>query len=75
LVARRYFDNQGIKLEQNHCVHIGSGSVKKPHKFDLGSSSPPIIVECKSHLGESLTRFRQSRNLAGRPGKTCRVRR
>jgi hypothetical protein len=49
LTAQRYFDGQGVKLTQNHSVQIGIGPVKKPHKFDLGSSSPAIIVECKSH--------------------------
>ena len=48
LTAQRYFDSQGVKLAQNHSVPIGIGSVKKPHKFDLGSSNPAIIVECKS---------------------------
>jgi hypothetical protein len=28
---------------------VGVGRSKKLHKFDLGSASPSLIVECKSH--------------------------
>jgi hypothetical protein len=36
-------------LEASFPVPIGHGDSKKIHKFDLGSESPAILVECKSH--------------------------
>ena len=30
-------------------VRVGIHNAKKHHKFDLGSETPPILVECKSH--------------------------
>jgi hypothetical protein len=30
-------------------VEVGISVRKKPHRFDLGSAKPPILVECKSH--------------------------
>jgi hypothetical protein len=30
-------------------VPVGVGEAKKPHRFDLGSENPPVLVECKSH--------------------------
>ncbi|HXL34331.1 MAG TPA: hypothetical protein VN953_05395 [Gemmatimonadales bacterium] len=30
-------------------VPVGTGKAKKDHKFDLGSESPPVLVECKCH--------------------------
>ena len=47
--ARRVLAESGIIVEPNFKVPIGVGSLKKQHSFDLGSSSPPILVECKSH--------------------------
>ena len=40
---------EGIDLQRNYKVLVGIGSYKKPHSFDLGSVSPPVVVECKSH--------------------------
>ncbi|HEY1372240.1 MAG TPA: hypothetical protein VGH50_07200 [Candidatus Binatia bacterium] len=48
LVALEYFAKQQIKLTRDFAVDIGL-SRKKKHCFDLGSSNPKIIVECKSH--------------------------
>ena len=47
--ARSYFSKKGIPLEKNFTVEVGVCKARKPHKFDLGSSNPKIIVECKSH--------------------------
>jgi hypothetical protein len=48
--AREYFKrDEGLDLESGLSVQIGVGSLKKPHAYDLGSQSPPILVECKSH--------------------------
>jgi hypothetical protein len=48
-VAQRYFESIGIKLTHHFGLSIGFENQKKEHKFDLGSSNPPILVECKSH--------------------------
>jgi hypothetical protein len=45
--AHRFFEQKGIPLQPGFSVPIGH-RVKKPHKFDLGSERPPILVECKS---------------------------
>ncbi len=47
--AQTYFREQGILLEKGHSVLIGVGDNKKMRQFDLGSSRPPVLVECKSH--------------------------
>jgi hypothetical protein len=44
-----YFKQQGILLTRNFTAPVGVGDLKKPHRFDLGSESPPVLVECKSH--------------------------
>lgn len=46
--ARAFFLTQGITLEKRIVVDIGIESKKKPHRFDLGSTDPKILVECKS---------------------------
>jgi hypothetical protein len=38
-----------IVLTKNFSVPVGVSEAKKPHHFDLGSESPPVLVECKSH--------------------------
>jgi hypothetical protein len=48
-VARQFFGVQGIDLTRDFRVSVGVGDNKKQRKFDLGSASPPILVECKSH--------------------------
>lgn len=47
--ARAFFAQQGISLVKNFSVPVGVGEAKKLHRFDLGSESPPVLVECKSH--------------------------
>jgi hypothetical protein len=44
--ARRYFASQGIVLEPN--VKVSVGSPPAPRLFSLGSHEPPILVMCKS---------------------------
>ena len=45
----RFLAEQGIRVRKNFPVDIGVDSLKRPHKFDLGSDSPKLVVECKSH--------------------------
>ena len=47
--AKEYFKKQGVELKSNFSVSIGVDATKKERQFDLGASSPPLIVECKSH--------------------------
>jgi len=47
-VAQEFFAKQGITLERDFSVPVGL-SKKKQHRFDLGTTDPKIIVECKSH--------------------------
>ncbi len=39
----------GVFVPASLSLAIGVGRTKKSHTFDLGSQTPPIIVECKSH--------------------------
>jgi hypothetical protein len=48
-IAQRFFAEQNIPLIRNFVVPVGVGSHKKEHRFDLGTQSPPTLVECKSH--------------------------
>jgi hypothetical protein len=45
--ARLFFAETGVLLQPNFVALVGH-SIKKPHRFDLGSDDPPILVECKS---------------------------
>lgn len=47
--ARQIFISQGLKFTRNFSLSIGIGKEKKERRFDLGSASPQVIVECKSH--------------------------
>lgn len=47
-IALEYFHQQGVLLKKNYPLDIGLKHTKS-HSFDLGSSDPKIIVECKSH--------------------------
>jgi hypothetical protein len=47
--AREFFAKQGIVLTKNFSVPVGVDEAKKPHRLDLGSENPPVLVECKSH--------------------------
>ena len=46
--AQEWFLNQGVRLQRNYGVEVGFSKMKE-RKFDLGSSEPPVLVECKSH--------------------------
>jgi hypothetical protein len=48
LAAAAYFAKTGIELVRGFVAPVGY-AIKKPHKFDLGSENPPILVECKSY--------------------------
>ncbi len=50
--ARLFFAETGISLQAGFTAPVGV-RVKKPHKFDLGSDNPPILVECKSYTWTS----------------------
>ena len=47
--VNKFLTKQGFSLSKNFKVAIGVDKNKKQHAFDLGSSNPRIIVECKSH--------------------------
>ena len=47
-MAQDFFRLKGLSLRRDYRVPIGV-SGKKERQFDLGSDSPPILVECKSH--------------------------
>lgn len=46
--AQLFFSKTGISLQPDFTALVGR-KIKKPHKFDLGSEDPPILVECKSY--------------------------
>jgi hypothetical protein len=50
--AQLFFAETGLKLEPGFSVDVAY-KMKKPHKFDLGSQEPPILVECKSYTWTS----------------------
>jgi hypothetical protein len=50
--ARVFFAETGVSLHPEFSAPVGF-KVKKPHKFDLGSEDPPILVECKSYTWTS----------------------
>ena len=52
-LAARKLAEAGLVVTQNLGVAVGTGRVKKVHRFDLGSDNPPVIVECKSHTWTS----------------------
>ncbi len=45
-----FFRQRNLLLEKDHSVDVGVGNLKKGRKFDLGSSTPPTLVECKCHI-------------------------
>ena len=47
-VAQAWFLSKGLRLRKYFGVVVGFSN-KKQRKFDLGSSGPPVLVECKSH--------------------------
>lgn len=46
--ARLFFRQTGISLQRGFVAPVGF-KVKKDLKFDLGSETPPVLVECKSY--------------------------
>jgi hypothetical protein len=38
-----------LKLTPNFVVQVGVASKRRPRKFDLGSTKPRVLVECKRH--------------------------
>lgn len=48
-IAHDFFASQGIHLTRNYSAEVGVGTFKKHRRFDLGSSQPAVLVECKSH--------------------------
>ncbi|WP_454647033.1 hypothetical protein [Bradyrhizobium liaoningense] len=49
-LARVFFKtNEGLDLVESFPVAIGVSTTKKLHRFDLGSESPAVLIECKSH--------------------------
>jgi hypothetical protein len=51
-LANEFFAKDGIVLTRGFSVPVGF-KAKKSHKFDLGSDTPPILVECKSYTWTS----------------------
>src|SRR5262249_39599424 len=47
--ALNFFATQGVKLTPSFTAPVGVADLKKVRKFDLGSETPPVLVECKSH--------------------------
>ena len=47
--AADYFTSLGLRLDRKFKAHVGAGRQTKDKQFDLGSTEPPILVECKSH--------------------------
>ena len=47
--AQEEFARRDLELEKDFSLPVGVGKKKKDRRFDLGSESPRIIVECKSH--------------------------
>jgi len=50
--ARLFFAKTKISLQLGFSEKVGY-TIKKSHKFDLGSKKPPILVECKSYMWTS----------------------
>lgn len=50
--VERFLARQGLVLDREFPVAVGH-AVKKLHRFDLGSNTPPILVECKSYTWTS----------------------
>lgn len=50
--VRQYFMSVGVHLSPEFSAPVGI-RFEKQHKFDLGSESPPILVECKSYTWTS----------------------
>lgn len=49
LAVQDWLTTIGIRTTQNLVVHVGATSERRAHKFDLGCTDPPTLVECKCH--------------------------
>ena len=49
LAAQEVFASQGLRLDRHFRLAVGVGKKKKEHRFDLGSATHKVVVECKSH--------------------------
>lgn len=48
--ALKYFsEHEGLFLSPSFSIALGVADRRKAHSFDLGSSNPAVLVECKSH--------------------------
>ena len=52
-IAKAVLERKGIRTRYDVVAPVGIGHRKKPHKFDLGSDDPKVLVECKSHTWTS----------------------
>lgn len=50
LLVQAFFASQGLSLVPKLEIPVGIGATKKVHRFDLGSETPPVLVECKCHV-------------------------
>lgn len=48
----RFLAEQGLVLEPEFSVAVGH-AIKKLHRFDFGSHTPAVLVECKSYTWTS----------------------
>jgi len=48
-IAKEALAQQGLIVVPKFSLKVGIGNKMKEHAFDLGATSPKIIVECKSH--------------------------
>lgn len=52
-IVLNFFARQGLHLTSGFSVPVGAAAVKKVRRFDFGSESPPVLIECKSHAWTS----------------------
>ena len=50
--VQSFLASEGLTLTPEFAVPVGHQRVK-PHRFDLGSGDPPVVVECKSYTWTS----------------------
>ena len=48
-IAQACLAEHGMRLNEHVQVEVGAGRERRLHTFDLGSDSPPVLVECKAH--------------------------
>ena len=63
--ARSFLGALGVHLEPNYSVPIGHAH-KKGHRFDLGSSVPAVLVECKSYSWTETGKSPSAKHACGR---------